>query len=161
MRDSHPDHPDGNESDRTQKRGQMLNPGCVRGNCTIGYGMKVYSDGAQYIGMFRNGLRHGRGIMTYSNGDIYSGNFRQDLKNGKGEYSFSGGTLFRGLFQGGLPEGPGGYTLGNGHTIRGEFRQGVLTGDLISNSGVVRVRCIATGETVLCSTEESSETDEK
>jgi hypothetical protein len=46
--------------------------GCT-GNCTNGYGVWVYRDGARYEGNFKNGKKNGQGTLTSASGKKQSG----------------------------------------------------------------------------------------
>jgi septal ring factor EnvC (AmiA/AmiB activator) len=55
-------------------------PGCVRGNCVSGFGMRKYSDGDRYEGNWKDGLRAGQGTYYWKDGSQEKQNWR-DGKN--------------------------------------------------------------------------------
>jgi len=40
------------------------------------FGSYTYSNGAKYVGKFKNGKRHGQGTMTWANGNKYVGEWK-------------------------------------------------------------------------------------
>jgi hypothetical protein len=52
--------------------------GCT-GDCTNGYGVWVYSDGARYEGNFKNGKKNGQGTLTSASGKKQSGKWKDGV----------------------------------------------------------------------------------
>ena len=46
---------------------------CIKGDCNNGYGTFTWTDGAKYVGEFKDGLQHGQGTFTYSDGSVVKG----------------------------------------------------------------------------------------
>ena len=46
---------------------------CIEGDCNNGYGTFTWTDGAKYVGEFKDGLQHGQGTFTYSDGSVVKG----------------------------------------------------------------------------------------
>lgn len=51
-----------------------------------GIGRRIWSDGDQYIGEFKDDTRHGIGIYSFSNGGKYCGMYKKNEKDGHGTY---------------------------------------------------------------------------
>ena len=47
--------------------------GCIEGNCINGQGTYTWTDGAKYVGEFKDGKQHGQGTFTYSDGSVVKG----------------------------------------------------------------------------------------
>ena len=78
-----------------------------------GQGTSTVADGDKYIGEFKDGLfRHGKGTMTYLNGNEYVGGWVDGIRNGKGILTLPNGKKFVGYFNDGI-FGNGIYKLGN------------------------------------------------
>jgi len=43
---------------------------CIKGDCNNGYGTFTWSDGAKYVGGWKDDKRHGQGTLTTNN--VYS-----------------------------------------------------------------------------------------
>jgi len=46
---------------------------CIKGDCNNGYGTFTWSDGAKYVGEFKDGKRNGQGTYTGADGTIKKG----------------------------------------------------------------------------------------
>ncbi|MEL7121884.1 MAG: caspase family protein, partial [Bacteroidota bacterium] len=105
---------------------------CISGNCSNGYGTCVFSNGAKYVGDFKNGKLHGKGIFYYTDGNQYIGNWVNQLREGKGRMIFSNGDEYFGIFRSNKMEGNGKMTYANGNVYEGMWQsdrpsgQGVL-----------------------------------
>ena len=51
----------------------LSNAACIEGDCNNGYGTFTWTDGAKYVGEFKDGLQHGQGTFTYSDGSVVKG----------------------------------------------------------------------------------------
>ncbi|XP_078804804.1 uncharacterized protein LOC101156553 isoform X2 [Oryzias latipes] len=59
---------------------------------TLTRGSFTYSNGEEYHGEWREGLRHGLGQLTFSDGTCYTGQFENGLFNGCGVLAFPDGS---------------------------------------------------------------------
>lgn len=64
-----------------------------------GEGIYFYSDGAKYIGSFRDDNRHGRGVYTTSDGHEYNGDFQDGRFEGFGYILYPKGTVKTGWYE--------------------------------------------------------------
>ena len=64
-----------------------------------------YSNGNEYDGDWKNGVKHGKGILTSENGDIYNGHWHENQINGYGKMIFKNGNIFKGRHPGEVYEG--------------------------------------------------------
>jgi len=88
-------------------------------NCIGNY---TTTEGALYVGEFRNGKYNGQGTATWSNGDRYVGEFRDDKFHGQGIYTSEKNFVYAGDFRDGMFNGVGTYTSSNGMKYVGEWR---------------------------------------
>ncbi|XP_060082518.1 MORN repeat-containing protein 4-like [Ylistrum balloti] len=79
-----------------------------------GYGHMKFPDGAQYYGMFVNGLCEGLGVMVFSDNSRYEGEFQQGKFSGMGAFLRCDGMKFEGEFQEGKIRGQGIVTFPDG-----------------------------------------------
>ena len=68
-------------------------------------------NGHQYLGSFKNGLRHGRGMYKMPNGNLYSGSFENDVFQGLGHFIFASGSWYIGNWDSGKTDGLGMYVF--------------------------------------------------
>ena len=47
-----------------------------------GRGTLLEPDNSQYVGDWKDDIKHGKGIMTYANGDVYDGEWSRDQRCG-------------------------------------------------------------------------------
>ena len=90
-------------------------------------GTIVHPDGREYVGEFRNDLRHGRGRLSNSDGGKYVGEFGQDKLNGQGVYTWSDGRRFVGEFKDGWNV-KGVMTWPSGMVYSGAYKEGIPDG---------------------------------
>ncbi len=125
--------------------------GCIRGNCTQGYGTYVFEDGSTYSGDFRDGYSHGLGIyetpegekysgnwirhkregkgrLILPNGDLYLGDFKAGMISGQGEMWFREGDYYNGNWEANLPQGQGIFAYADGFLYKGHWRRGFRHG---------------------------------
>jgi len=88
-------------------------------NCT---GTYTTTEGAVYVGEFRNGKYNGEGTATWPNGDRYVGGFRDDKFHGQGIYTAEKNFVYVGEFRDGMFNGIGTYTSSSGMKYFGEWR---------------------------------------
>ena len=53
-----------------------------------GQGTYTYPDGRQYVGEWKNGIRHGQGTYTFLDGGQYVGEWENDKPNWQGTLTF-------------------------------------------------------------------------
>src|SRR5271157_3903855 len=87
---------------------------CISGNCENGEGTATRSDGAQYIGQWKDGKRHGQGTFTYADGRKYVGEWKNGKKDGQGTLTFVEGDKYIGQFKDDNYYGQGTYTFADG-----------------------------------------------
>ena len=82
--------------------------GCVKGDCTNGVGLKIWSDGHVYYGRWVNGVKESKGgyrkndkgLYLWPNGTYYYGYFKDGKKDGEGAfYSVHGVKMRDGFFE--------------------------------------------------------------
>ena len=75
--------------------------GCIKGDCTNGYGTYTWADGEKYVGGFKDGKQHGQGTLTFASGDKYVGGFKYGKGHGQGTFTFADGTVDNGIWKNG------------------------------------------------------------
>lgn len=60
---------------------------------------KSESNGIDYDGEWKNGLKHGYGRLTYKSGSYYEGYFENGFKHGKGTMKFTSGNYYEGFYK--------------------------------------------------------------
>jgi hypothetical protein len=107
-----------------------LSVGCIKGDCTNGYGYFKFTNGDSFAGDFQNGKLK-RGSYLFSNGDIYTGNFNSSNQfEGYGFYSFkASGDFYFGNWSNGKRNGNG-YAESNKVSYKGEWKDGYFIKDL-------------------------------
>jgi len=86
------------------------------------------TNGATYVGEFRDGKRHGQGTNSLPDGRKYVGAWMDDKPNGQGTLTLPGGGKYVGGFRDDRPDGRGTFTWPNGQEYVGEFRNGLRHG---------------------------------
>lgn len=117
---------------------QVVDPelqGAYEGGCRKGlaHGSGQGRGSAEYVGEFRNGLKHGRGVKIWPWGDRYEGGFLNDQKHGKGMYVWGAGSQWAGeRYVGGFVadkrEGWGTYYWPNGDRFDGQWKEDLRYG---------------------------------
>jgi len=101
-------------------------PPACKGSSRVGWnnciGTYTTTEGALYVGEFRNGKYNGQGTATWPNGDRYVGEFRDDKFHGQGVYTSEKNFTYAGDFRDGMFNGVGTYTSSNGMKYVGEWR---------------------------------------
>ncbi|KAK6300861.1 hypothetical protein J4Q44_G00289590 [Coregonus suidteri] len=95
---------------------------------TLTRGSFTYSNGEEYHGEWREGLRHGLGQLTFSDGTCYTGQFENGLFNGCGMLVFPDGSRYEGEFIQGKFQGAGVFSRFDGMKFQGEFKSGCVEG---------------------------------
>ena len=99
----------GSEIEKSIKLKSNSNSPCQVGNCQDGAGFYVYSNGATYMGFFKNGKYHGPGQLNYNDKQYYIGNFYLGKKSGLGTYVWDQDTNYFGEWQNDKYHGKGVY----------------------------------------------------
>jgi hypothetical protein len=73
-------------------------------NC---WGTDTHSDGANYVGMWKDGKREGQGTQTWPDGYKYVGAFKNGKREGQGTQTFTDGDKYVGAFKDGKFDGQG------------------------------------------------------
>lgn len=87
-------------------------------------GWALLSNGDQYEGEYKNGLRDGTGTYFFKNGHRYIGNWKTGLKHGKGKFHYPDGSSYEGEWCKDLKQGFGIYTYLNLDRYEGNWFQG-------------------------------------
>ncbi|XP_036953579.1 MORN repeat-containing protein 4-like isoform X7 [Acanthopagrus latus] len=95
---------------------------------TLTRGSFSYSNGEEYHGEWKEGLRHGLGQLTFSDGTCYTGQFENGLFNGCGMLVFPDGSRYEGEFVQGKFQGVGVFTRFDKMRFEGEFKGGCVDG---------------------------------
>ena len=74
---------------------------CIKGDCNNGYGTFTWSDGAKYVGEYKDGKQHGQGTYTKVNGDKYVGEWKDEKLHGQGTYTWADGRIDNGIWKDG------------------------------------------------------------
>ena len=69
---------------------------CASGNCYDGFGKNIYDNGQEYIGEFKNGIRHGYGNTIFRRGGVYIGEYSNGKRHGLGVFEWENGNRFVG-----------------------------------------------------------------
>lgn len=100
----------------------------ITGPMTLTRGSFTYSNGEEYHGEWKEGLRHGLGQLTFSDGTCFTGQFENGLFNGCGILMFPDGSRYEGEFVQGKFQGVGVFTRFDGMKFEGEFKAGSVDG---------------------------------
>jgi hypothetical protein len=100
--------------------------GCIKGDCSNGFGIQKYSNGGIDKGIWENGKMNGYGIQIQGkgefDGDIYEGFFKNGEYSGKGTYYFSKyDAKLIGEFLNGMPNGKCSVFFGSNSSWEGTF----------------------------------------
>jgi hypothetical protein len=106
-----------------------------------GKGTYTSSEGAIYVGEFKDGLFHGKGTYTSSEGAIYVGEFKDGRFHGKGTFTLPTGDKIEGIWKNGRQNGQGILTYADGAIYVGEFKDDIKHGQgkMTYASGVIYV----------------------
>ena len=81
-----------------------------------------------YLGQLRAGLMEGLGVKTWSNGDKYEGMFRDDKKHGQGIHRWPDGSIYEGSYENGKRHGRGKMTYPDGRVEDGLWKDDIFQG---------------------------------
>ena len=73
--------------------------GCIKGDCTNGYGTYTYANGEKYVGEFIDDRQNGQGTYTHPNGEKYVGKYKDGKQHGQGTLTFADGTVYKSIFE--------------------------------------------------------------
>lgn len=97
-----------------------------------GKGTYVFSqeDGTEleYVGYFKEDMKHGNGVCELPNNCIYIGQWKDDVMDGIGKMIYSSEDEYLGNWKNGKKEGHGVYTWKNSGKYIGEFKHGKMDG---------------------------------
>ena len=77
-----------------------------------------FSDGAKYVGEYRDDKRTGQGTYTWPNGDKYVGEYRDGKRTGQGTFTWPNGAKYVGEYRDGKQNGQGTAYNRDGAVIR-------------------------------------------
>ena len=86
------------------------------------------SNGARYVGEFKENNFNGKGTFTSSNGTKYVGEFKDNNFNGQGTITYADGNKYVGEFKDSKQNGQGTFTHPNGERYVGEFKDDKYNG---------------------------------
>jgi len=98
-------------------------PRCL-GDCADGRGTLILESGEQYVGEFKNGLRHGCGTLTLTSGEHYSGEWQYGVRHGRGTWVWPNGDKFVGEWRNGQKHGEGTLFFAGGTLETGRWEHG-------------------------------------
>lgn len=94
-----------------------------------GEGKLTFSDGREYVGMFKDDMMDGEGTYTFPNGLKQEGMFSKNLPNGKGKLSNSEtGEYYEGDYVNNKKHGSGTYNFANGDKYVGKWEDDMRNG---------------------------------
>ena len=102
-------------------------------NC---FGSFFFSDGDEYVGEFKDDMKHGQGAYIYANGEKYVGGFKDSMKNGQGTYTFATGDKYVGEWKDEKYHGQGTYTFVDGRKETGYYMDGNFLPDICEGMGL-------------------------
>ena len=91
-------------------------------------GTATFTDGAKYVGEFKDGMMNGHGTKTSASGAKYVGEHRDDKRSGQGTYTSASGAKYVGEYRDGKRSGQGTETWPSGAKYVGEYRDGKRSG---------------------------------
>ena len=131
-----------------------------------------FVSGNQYIGEFKDGLRHGRGTytnkdgspgivgewkdgyihgqgtMTYPDGSKYEGEWKDGFMHGQGTFTFSYGRQYVGEYKDSLRHGQGTMTYPDGTKDEGIWKEGTFLYENIAITNEDKEFCQEIGFTI-------------
>lgn len=94
------------------------------GDCVNGRGTLILESGEQYVGEFKNGLRHGYGTLTLPSGAHYSGEWQYGVRHGRGTFVWPNGDKYVGEWKNDRQNGEGTLFYKNGDRESGRWAEG-------------------------------------
>ena len=101
--------------------------------------MEKYSNGDEYKGEFKDGIRHGQGTYTWKNGDEYKGEWKDGIRHGLGTDSYADGEKYEGQFKDGKRHGQGTLSYANGDKYAGAWEKNEYSGNGTWENGYKKV----------------------
>ena len=86
---------------------QLVEAGCLSGDCKNGYGIYTWSGRSQYAGDWKNGRKHGHGEENWNDGSKYEGDYKNGKFHGQGAYTWKNGERYVGQWNNGKRHGNG------------------------------------------------------
>ena len=81
-----------------------------------GFGTYTWPNNEQkYVGNWHEGQRTGEAILTFKDGSSYEGGWVNDMKEGKGVYTYSDGSKYEGYWKNDEKDGEGTLTFSSSH----------------------------------------------
>ena len=87
-----------------------------------GYGEYIWSNGAKYMGNWKDNKLNGKGIYIYSDDKKYEGEFVDNEKDGRGKFIWSDGREYIGEFKKDKKEGLGKFLWTDGRIYIGFWK---------------------------------------
>ena len=97
-------------------------------NLRHGRGIQLWSDGAKFLGCWKNGKANGKGKLIHADGDIYEGDWVDDKPSGKEIYLHIDGTRYEGEWKEDKQNGLGKEVWPDGTSYEGEYVNGKKQG---------------------------------
>ena len=95
-----------------------------RNNCT---GSVTYTDGATYVGDWKDGNQTGQATFTWADGRTYVGDWKDGKRSGQGTFTWTDGRTHVGDWKDDKRSGQGTYTWSGGKYV-GDWKDGKMTG---------------------------------
>jgi hypothetical protein len=111
-----------------QKSNKYSGGDCIKGDCSDGFGVFVFSNNDRYEGDWKAGKKHGYGTYISASGHIYSGMYNNDKRNGYGTYKWPEGDMYIGEYVNDLRHGRGVYIDDKGNQKEGMYVNGEFAG---------------------------------
>ena len=89
-----------------------------------GKGTFIFPDGRKYVGEWKDNMLHGQGTFTYPDGGKYVGEFKDDMFHGQGTFTYSNGEKYVGEFKNHMHHGQGTFTSSDGFVLKGLWEEG-------------------------------------
>jgi hypothetical protein len=107
---------------------EYTKPGCIKGDCSNGYGTFILKTGDRYVGQFKNGQYNGYGALDYIKGGRYVGEFKNGKFDGQGNLKLQGKGRYIGFFANNMFDGLGTFYFDNGRIEAGKWSGGKFSG---------------------------------
>ena len=94
-----------------------------------GYGVRVWPNGSEYKGEWKNGEKHGNGTFeNHSTGESYVGDWYMNVRQGGGKWTKANKEIIEGEFKNNQPQGQVSIRKANGDLYMGNVERGVIHG---------------------------------
>ncbi|MDA9771502.1 trypsin-like peptidase domain-containing protein [Emcibacteraceae bacterium] len=94
----------------------------LNGQATVTYRFPSEYAGQEYVGMFKDSVKHGKGRLKLSSGEIHDGEFRNNLLNGHGQILYVTGDRYVGMLKNNKRDGQGTVYFTNGRVQEGIWK---------------------------------------